>query len=129
MGSPHSGQVGSECKSSISELLSLYQSSYHNVGISSSVNSSVSNNLLLFFSHKSSIAYPIADGHDVPIDVSPFWIFLALYDGHECTFLSCLIISLTSIPPRKHNEINLEIARACFCADTETMLGYEESLG
>ena len=30
---------------------------------------------------------------------------------------------------REMGEINLEIARACFCADTETMLGYEESLG
>ncbi len=26
-------------------------------------------------------------------------------------------------------EINLEIARACFYADTETMLSYEENLG
>lgn len=30
---------------------------------------------------------------------------------------------------REMGEINLEIARACFCADTETMLRYEESLG
>ena len=30
---------------------------------------------------------------------------------------------------REMGEINLEIARACFCADTETMLGYEEKLG
>ncbi len=30
---------------------------------------------------------------------------------------------------REMGEINLEIAHACFCADTETMLGYEESLG
>lgn len=30
---------------------------------------------------------------------------------------------------REMGELNLEIAHACFCADTETMLGYEESLG
>lgn len=30
---------------------------------------------------------------------------------------------------RDMGEINLEIARACYCADTETMLRYEENLG
>ncbi|MBQ7036489.1 MAG: ribbon-helix-helix protein, CopG family [Clostridia bacterium] len=30
---------------------------------------------------------------------------------------------------REMGEINLEIARACHCADTETMLRYEENLG
>ncbi len=30
---------------------------------------------------------------------------------------------------REMGEINLEIARACYLADTETMLRYEENLG
>ena len=112
-GSPHSGQVGFVVRSSPDSLSSwqlsiIISSSLSRIKLSST--SDPSNKLSLILLHNSSMAYPIADGQDVPIDVSPFCIFLALYAGQEWTFLSCLITSLIWMPPRNASEINLDIA-------------------
>ena len=113
-GSPHSGQVGFVVRSSPDSLSSWQLSVITLVSLSSknklSSTSDPSNKLSLILLHNSSMAYPIADGQDVPIDVSPFCIFLALYAGQEWTFLSCLITSLICMPPRNASEINLDIA-------------------
>ena len=112
-GSPHSGQVGFVVRSS-SDSLSSWQLSIIMWLLSSknklSSASDPSNKLSLILLHNSSMAYPIADGQDVPMDVSPFCIFLALYAGQEWTFLSCLMTSLMCMPPRNASEINLDIA-------------------